>query len=96
MRAVVCESYGPPSSLSILDLPDLVAGPDDAVVAIQAAAINFPDLLIIENLYQVSVPAPFTPGSEFAGKVVSIGSNVTNVRVGDQVMGGSFVGSFAE
>lgn len=96
MRAVVCEKYGPPSSLSILDLPDPVAGPDDAVVAIRAAAINFPDLLIMENLYQVSMPTPFTPGSEFAGEVISIGSNVTNVRVGDQVMGSSFVGSFAE
>ena len=96
MRAVVCEGYGPPSQLSILDLPDPVAGPDDAVVAIRAAAINFPDLLIIENLYQVSIPTPFIPGSEFAGEVISIGANVTNVRVGDQVMGGSFVGSFAE
>jgi len=96
MRAVVCQSYGPPSSLAILDLPDPVAGPDDAVVAIRAAAINFPDLLIMENLYQVSIPTPFTPGSEFAGEVIAIGSNVTNVRVGDLVMGGSFVGSFAE
>lgn len=96
MRAVVCESYGPPSNLSILDLPDPVARPDEAVVAVRAAAINFPDLLIMENLYQVSIPTPFTPGSEFAGEVISVGSNVTNVRVGDQVMGGSFVGSFAE
>ena len=96
MRAVVCESYGPPSSLSILDLPDPVAGPRDAVVAIRAAAINFPDLLIMQNLYQVSIPTPFTPGSEFAGEVISIGGDVTNVRVGDLVMGGSFVGSFAE
>ena len=96
MRAVVCEEYGPPSSLAIRDLPDPVAGPDDAVVAIRAAAINFPDLLIMENQYQVSVPTPFTPGSEFAGEVVSVGANVTNVRIGDQVMGGSFVGSFAE
>ncbi|MDO8732156.1 MAG: NADPH:quinone oxidoreductase family protein [Actinomycetota bacterium] len=96
MRAVVCENYGPPAQLSILDLPDPIAGPDDAVVAIRAAAINFPDLLIMENLYQVSIPTPFTPGSEFAGEVTSIGANVTNVRVGDLVMGGSFVGSFAE
>lgn len=96
MRALVCEQYGPPSTLVITDLPDPVAGPDEAVVAIRAAAINFPDLLIIENLYQVSIPVPFVPGSEFAGEVISVGADVTNVRPGDLVMGGSFVGSFAE
>lgn len=96
MRALVCEQYGPPSSLVITDLPDPVAGRDEAVVAIRAAAINFPDLLMIENLYQVSIPVPFIPGSEFAGEVISVGANVTEVRPGDLVMGGSFVGSFAE
>jgi NADPH2:quinone reductase len=96
MRALVCEQYGPPSSLTIQELPDPVAGPDDAVVAVRAAGINFPDLLIIENLYQVSIPTPFIPGSEFAGEVLSVGANVTNVKPGDLVMGGSFVGCFAE
>jgi NADPH2:quinone reductase len=96
MRALVCEQYGPPSSLAIKDLPDPVAGAHDAVVAIRAAAINFPDLLIIENQYQVSIPVPFTPGSEFSGEVISVGSEVTNLKPGDLVMGGSFVGSIAE
>lgn len=96
MRALVCEQYGPPSSLIIKELPDPVAGPNDAVVAIRAAGINFPDLLIIENRYQVSIPTPFIPGSEFAGEVLSVGVNVTNVKPGDLVMGGSFVGCFAE
>ncbi|CAB4887309.1 MAG: zinc-binding dehydrogenase [Actinobacteria bacterium] len=96
MRALVCEQYGPPSSLVMKDLPNPEAGADEAVVAIHAAAINFPDLLIIENRYQVSIPVPFTPGSEFAGEVLSVGSNVSNVKPGDLVMGGSFVGCFAE
>lgn len=96
MRALVCEQYGPPSSLKLMELPDPVAGPDEAVVAIRAAGINFPDLLIIENLYQVSIPTPFIPGSEFAGEVLSVGINVTDVKPGDLVMGGSFVGCFAE
>lgn len=96
MRALVCEQYGPPSDLAIVELPDPVAGPDEVVVAIRAAAINFPDLLIIENLYQVSIPTPFIPGSEFAGEVLSVGEHVTNLSPGDLVMGGSFVGCFAE
>jgi NADPH2:quinone reductase len=96
MRALVCEQYGPPSSLALKNLPDPVAGPHDVVVAIRAAAINFPDLLIIENQYQVSIPVPFTPGSEFSGEVISVGTEVTNLKPGDLVMGGSFVGCFAE
>jgi len=96
MRALVCEQYGPPSSLALKNLPDPVAGPHDVVVAIRAAAINFPDLLIIENQYQVSIPVPFTPGSEFSGEVISVGTEVTNLKTGDLVMGGSFVGCIAE
>ncbi|MEI7453434.1 MAG: NADPH:quinone oxidoreductase family protein [Actinomycetes bacterium] len=96
MRALVCEQYGPPSSLALKNITDPIAGAHDAVVAIRAAAINFPDLLIIENQYQVSIPVPFTPGSEFSGEVISVGSEVTNLKPGDLVMGGSFVGCIAE
>ena len=96
MRALVCEQYGPPSSLALKNITDPIAGAHDAVVAIRAAAITFPDLLIIENQDQVSIPVPFTPGSEFSGEVISVGSEVTNLKPGDLVMGGSFVGCIAE
>jgi NADPH2:quinone reductase len=63
---------------------------------VHAAAVNFPDVLIVANKYQVSVPPPFTPGSEFAGAVAAVGAGVDGVAVGDRVYGGTIVGAFAE
>jgi NADPH2:quinone reductase len=96
MRAVRCNEYGPPESLVVEELADPLPAPDQVVVKIHAAALNFPDVLLIANRYQVSVPAPFTPGSEFAGEVEAVGTGVTDLKVGDRVMGSTFVGAFAE
>ena len=65
-------------------------------VRIRAAAVNFPDVLIVANEYQVSIPPPFVPGSEFAGEVVEIGGGVTELEKGDRVFGTGIVGAFAE
>jgi len=96
MRAVVCHEYGPPELLSLAELPDPVASPGQVVIDVAYAAINFPDVLIIANRYQVSVPLPFVPGSEFSGIVAHVGEGVTNVVVGDPVFGAAMSGSFAE
>lgn len=71
-------------------------GPGEVTVKILAAAVNFPDVLMIANGYQVSVPVPFTPGSEFAGEVEAVGEGVFDLARGDRVIGGSFVGAFAQ
>src|SRR5579875_182017 len=89
-------AYGPPESVVIEELPDPVPGPGEVVVDIAAAAVNFPDVLIGTGQYQVRVPPPFTPGSEFAGTVRSVGTGVTRLRPGDRVRGGAMVGCFAE
>jgi NADPH2:quinone reductase len=65
-------------------------------VRVQAAAVNFPDVLLIANQYQVSIPPPFVPGSEFAGVVDEVGSEVTAFAVGDRVTGTGMFGAFAE
>jgi len=96
VRAARCNSYGPPESIVVEELPDPTPGPGEAVVRVDAAAVNFPDVLIIANRYQVSVPVPFTPGSEFAGVVEATGEGTDNVAPGDRVVGGCFVGAFAE
>lgn len=96
MRALYCREWGPPESLTIEELPDPVAGDGQVVVRIEAAALNYPDVLITANRYQVSIPAPFIPGSEFAGVVESVGAGVTAHEVGDRVYGAAFVGAFAE
>ena len=96
MRALRCNSYGPPESLAVEDLPDPVPGPGEVVVDIEAAAVNFPDVLIVANRYQMSAPVPFTPGSEFSGRVAAVGPGVEDHHVGGEVYGSCFVGAFAE
>jgi NADPH:quinone reductase len=96
MRAARAHAYGPPESIVIEDVSDPEPGPGQAVVAVEAAAINYPDVLILGNRYQVSAPLPLTPGSEFTGTVVAVGDGVDAVRAGDQVLGSVMTGAFAE
>jgi len=96
MKAVVCKQYGPPESLSFEDLPSPRPGPGEAVVSVRAASVNFPDVLIIQNKYQFKPPLPFSPGSELAGVVKEVGSDVSNFRPGDRVIAFTTYGAFAE
>jgi NADPH2:quinone reductase len=96
MKAVLCKTFGPPESLVIEDVPSPIAGPGEVVVAVKAASLNFPDVLIIQNKYQVKPPLPFSPGSEMAGIVKEVGDGVTNLKPGDRVMSVTGYGAFAE
>ena len=96
MRAVLCKSFGPPESLVVEDVASPEPGPGEAVIAVKAASVNFPDVLIIENKYQVKPPLPFSPGSELAGTVKAIGDGVTAFKPGDRVMAITGYGAFAE
>jgi NADPH2:quinone reductase len=96
MKAVLCKTYGPPESLVVEELPPLEAGPGEVVVSVKAASVNFPDVLIIQNKYQVKPPLPFSPGSEVSGVVKSVGAGVTHVKPGDRVMAIIGYGAFAE
>lgn len=96
MRAARCEVHGDPEKIVIRDLDEPVAGPGEVIVGIEAASVNYPDVLIAADKYQVTVPTPFTAGSEFAGRVVTTAPGVTEVAVGDAVMGTAFGGAFAE
>jgi NADPH2:quinone reductase len=96
MRAIVARELGPPESLSIEDLETPVPGPGQVLVDNKAAAINFPDLLVMEGKYQVRPPLPFSPGKEGAGVVSAVGEGVTRVKPGDRVMIQVEYGSYAE
>lgn len=96
MRAVLCKSFGPPESLVIEDLPPPEPGAGEVVIAVKAAGVNFPDVLIIQDKYQVKPPLPFSPGSEMAGIVKAVGDGVTHVKPGDAVMAVTTYGAFAE
>jgi NADPH2:quinone reductase len=96
VRAAVCPNYGPPEVVRVKEHPVQEVQAGQVGVRVQAAAVNFPDVLLIANEYQVSVPPPFVPGSEFAGVVDELGSDVTAFAVGDRVTGTGMFGAFAE
>lgn len=95
MRTIRCNQYGPPDSLTLEDSPDLVPGPGQVVIDVKAAAVNFPDVLIIENKYQMKPPLPFTPGAELAGVVRAAGEGV-KLAPGMRVVAYVGTGAFAE
>ncbi len=96
MKAIVCKEWGPPDSLEVQDLPDLVPGPGEVAVDVRAAGVNFPDVLTVQGKYQVRPPLPFTPGNEFAGVVRAVGEGVRGFAIGDRVIGFTQTGAFAE
>lgn len=96
MRAARMAGYGPPGLLAVEEVPDPEPGPGEVAVDVVAAAVNFPDLLIMNGGYQVSWPLPLIPGSEFAGTVSAVGPGVGGLAPGDRVAGGAAVGAFAE
>jgi NADPH:quinone reductase len=96
VRAAYVTGHGGPEGVRVVDLPDPEPGPGQALVRVHAAAINFPDVLIVADRYQVSAPVPFVPGSEFAGVVEALGPGAAGPPVGTPVMGAVFTGAFAE
>ncbi|XUW89798.1 NADPH:quinone oxidoreductase family protein [Burkholderia sp. M6-3] len=96
MRAIRCNQYGPPESLTVENLPDLLPETGQVVIDVKAASVNFPDVLIIENKYQFKPPLPFTPGSEVAGIVRAVGAGVTQFTPGSRVVAFTGSGGFAE
>jgi NADPH2:quinone reductase len=96
MKAIVCKSFGPPESLTLEELPSRALGAGQVRVAVHAAGVNFPDVLMIEGKYQFKPPFPFVPGSEIAGEVIEVGADVTTPKVGDRVMALVSVGGFSD
>jgi NADPH2:quinone reductase len=96
VRALVCNEYGPPQSLTIEEIEDPVAGEGEVLIDVVAAGINFPDVLTIAGKYQVKTPPPFVPGAEAAGTVSAVGDGVTRFTVGDKVIIATRGKAFAE
>ena len=86
MKAILCSQYCGPDDLVLADVPDPVAEPGEAVIAIKSAALNFFDLLMIQGKYQIKPPFPFSPAAEVAGVIESVGAGVTDLKVGDRVV----------
>src|SRR5262245_56998914 len=85
-KVVVCRELGPPESLALEEVPAVPLQPGEVRVAIRAAGINFPDVLMVAGEYQLKPPLPFTPGVEAAGDVVQVDEGAKGVAVGDKVI----------
>jgi NADPH2:quinone reductase len=96
MKAVLCKAYGPPESLVLEEVAPPPLREDGVRIAVHAAGVNFPDILIIQGKYQFKPEFPFSPGGEVSGRVVEVGAKVGHVRPGDRVMAGMTYGGFAE
>jgi NADPH2:quinone reductase len=86
MKALLSRQSGGPESLTLEEVPEPVPGRGEVRVAVRACSVNFPDVLIIRDLYQYKPPRPFSPGAELAGVVDAVSADVANVQVGDRVL----------
>jgi NADPH:quinone reductase len=96
VKALLSVAVGGPDSLVLSDLDAPTAGPGQLLVSVKACAVNYPDVLIIEDKYQFKPARPFAPGSEIAGVVEALGQGVTGFKVGDRVIAVTGHGGFVE
>jgi len=96
MKAMICRRLGPPEVLQFEDIPSPAPLAGEVLVSMRAAAVNFPDVLILQGRYQLKPELPFTPGWELAGVVKAVGEGVTQVKPGDHVIAVIRWGAYAE
>jgi NADPH:quinone reductase-like Zn-dependent oxidoreductase len=96
VRALLSHEPGGPETLRLDELPDPTPGAGELLVRVRACAINYPDVLIIEDKYQLKPPRPFAPGSEIAGEIEVVGEGVTGWAVGDRIIAATGFGGLVE
>ena len=96
MKALYCRAFGPETDLTVEEIDSPVPSAGEVLVSVQAAGLNFPDLLCVRGEYQFKPPLPFVPGSEGAGVVTAVGEGVSDVSVDDRVCFNGLSGAFAE
>ncbi len=96
MKAVLSKTSGGPETLVVEDIPVPMPGKGQVLIEVKACAVNFPDALMIQDLYQFKPPRPFSPGGEVAGLVAELGEGVTHVKKGDRVLASTGSGGMAE
>jgi NADPH2:quinone reductase len=96
MKALQCVELGGPEKLVVNDVADPEIAEDHIIIEVKSASVNFPDVLMIQGLYQFQPPLPFIPGGESAGVVIEIGDGVEGFNVGDKVFAATGVGGICE
>ncbi|MEO0981918.1 MAG: NADPH:quinone oxidoreductase family protein [Pseudomonadota bacterium] len=97
MRALICHKITEDlSGVEVREVPTPEPGPGEVLIQVRATSVNFPDILICQNKYQLKLEPPFTPGMDLAGEVAAVGEGVSDFKPGDAVAGGARFGGFAE
>ncbi len=96
MKAVLSKAPGLPDTLVLEDVPSPTPKAGEVAVSVKAVGVNFPDFLIIQDMYQFKPARPFSPGGEIAGVVKSVGEGVASLKPGDKVFGSCGWGGMAE
>lgn len=96
MKAILCTEYGDPEVLSLQEVVEPKIKDNEVLIEVRASSANFPDTLIIRNLYQFKPELPFSPGGEVAGLVLKVGDAVKHLKQGDAVFALCGWGGFAE
>lgn len=96
MKAIIASKVGEPEDLSVEEVDEPAAGEGEVLIDVKSAAVNFPDLLVVQGKYQVIPDHPFSPGKEAAGVISAVGPGVGSLNVGDRVLVQIEYGAFAE
>lgn len=96
MKAVLSKSVGGPETLVVEDLPSPTPGPGQVLLSVKACGVNYPDVLIIQDMYQFKPQRPFAPGGEVSGVVAALGEGVTSLKVGQRVLASTGWGGMAQ
>ncbi len=96
MQAVVLDTFGTFENGKVMDIPRPVPGPDDILIEVHAAPVNYVDLVVAAGSYQFPPPLPYTPGKGPAGLIVARGANVKSLNIGDRILGMAESGGYAE
>lgn len=96
MKAIVIQEFTAPEAVTVGNLPDPIIGKSDVLVRVCAAAVNYPDVLVVQGKYQTLPQRPFAPGKDAAGVVEAVGADVTDFRPGDRVVAQLEYGGYAE
>lgn len=96
MKALLCHQFGLPDTLTVEEIASPTVRAGEVKIRVSAAGVNFPDVLLVQGLYQMKPAFPFSPGIEVAGEIIEVGAGVTDRQVGQRVIGVVTVGGIAE
>jgi NADPH2:quinone reductase len=96
MKALLSTAAGGPETLVLSDVPEPNPGRGEVSIEVHAVGVNFPDALVIRDLYQFKPARPFAPGAEFAGRILAVGDDVAGLAPGDRVLATNYSGGMAE